>query len=58
MVSVNLNNFADGVPFIHLTDVENIEAEALHEWGKKKYSGGYSSSTLNLQFSETEVAND
>ena len=52
MVSVNLNNFADGVPFIHLTDVENIEAEALHEWGKKKYSGGYSSSTLNLQFSE------
>ena len=58
MVSVNVNNFADGVSFIRLANVENIEAESLHEWGKKKYSGGYSSSTLNLQFSETEVAND
>ena len=52
MVSVNVNNFADGVPFIHLANAGNIEAEGLHEWGKKKYSCGYSSSTLNLQFSE------
>ena len=52
MISGNVNNFADGVPFIHPANVENIEAEGLHEWGQKKYSGGYSSSTLNLQFSE------
>ena len=52
MVSENVNNFADGAPFIHLANVENIEAEGLHEWGQKKCSGGYSSSTLNLQFSE------
>ena len=52
MVSVNVNNFADSVPFIHLANIENIEAEGLYEWGQKKYSGGYSSSTLNLQFSE------
>ena len=58
MVSLNVNNFADGVPFIHLANVGNIEVEGLHEWGKKKYSGGYSSSTLNLQFSEIWVEND
>ena len=45
MVSANVNNFADGVPFIHLANVENIEAENFHEWGKKKYLS-------NLQFSE------
>ena len=32
MVSVNVNNFADVVPFIHPGNVENIEAEGLHEW--------------------------
>ena len=47
-----MNNFADSVPFIHLANVENIEAEGLHEWGKRKYSDGCSSSTLNLHFSE------
>ena len=31
MVSVNVNNFADGVPFIHLANVEHIEAEGPHE---------------------------
>ena len=32
MVSVNVNNIAsDGVPFIHLANVENIETEGLHE---------------------------
>ena len=31
MVSENVNNFADGAPFIHLANVENIEAEGLHE---------------------------
>ena len=31
MVSGNVNNFADGVPFIHPANVENIEAEGLHE---------------------------
>ena len=31
MVSANVNNFADGVPFIHLANVENIEAENFHE---------------------------
>ena len=38
--------------FIHLTNVENIEAEGLHEWGIRKYSGRCSSSTLNLHFSK------
>ena len=31
MVSVNVNNFADGVPLIHLANVKNIKAEGLHE---------------------------
>ena len=31
MVSVNVSNFADGIPFIHVANVENIEAEGLHE---------------------------
>ena len=52
MVSVNVNNFVDGVPFIHLANAVNIEAGGLHDWGVKKYSGGHLSSTLNLQFSE------
>ena len=31
MVSVNVNSFPDGVLFIHLANVENIEAEGIHE---------------------------
>ena len=52
MVSENVNNFADDAPFIHLANVENIEAEGLHEWGIRKHSGRCSSSTLNLHFSK------
>ena len=31
MVSVSVNNFSDDVPFLHVANVENIEAEGFHE---------------------------
>ena len=49
--SVNVSTYADGVVSIHLANVEkHIKARGLQDWGKRKYPGGCSSSTWNLQF--------
>ena len=40
MESINADNYADGVTFIHRDSVEkHITAEGLHGWAKKIYSG-------------------
>ena len=40
MKSINVDNFADGVTFIHRDSVENhITAGGLHDSAKKIYSG-------------------
>ena len=44
--SIKLDNFADGVAFIPLTNVEKqIKARDLADLGKRKYSGDSSCST-------------
>ena len=40
MGSINVDNYADGVTFIHRDSVEkHITAGGLQEWAKKIYSG-------------------
>ena len=49
--SVNVGNFADSVASTQLAKMEkHIKAGFLFDWGKKKYLGGFSSLTANLQF--------
>ena len=44
-------DYAEEVASIQLANVRrHIKAGGLLDWGKKKYSGGSSSSTLNLQY--------
>ena len=49
--SVNVYSYADEGASINLTNVKrHMKAGGLLDWGKKKYSGGSSSSTSNLNF--------
>ena len=47
MGPVNVNYFADGVGSCQCG--KTLKLGGLLDWGKKKYSGGSSSSTSNLQ---------
>ena len=51
--SANVDIFADGVASIHFFDAEiHIIGGDILVRGKKKYSGGFSSSTSSCNFSE------